>query len=91
MYEILASIAIFKITVMFMEYDGPLDCIKIFRETINRFQTKRKALNFECFFCLSTVVAFPFALAYSGWDILLYWFALSGIALFIDLVYERLL
>ena len=75
---------------MLMEYDGPLDSVKFIRESIQNIQgvLGKELLNFDCFFCFSTVVAIPFA-TFSP-NFILYWFALSGIALLINAIYERL-
>jgi len=89
----LGVFAVWKLTWMLQDYDGPLDIIKRFRETTNKLQKRagRKLLNFECFFCLSTVVAIPLAFYLAdGWDILVYWFGIAGVAWFVNVANERL-
>lgn len=89
MLELLGVLAIFKVTVMLIDFDGPLDIVKKLRDFIIRSNTK--LLNMECFFCLSTVVALPVAfLLADGSNIVLYCFGLSGGAFLVNQISERL-
>lgn len=92
MIELLSALAIWKLTLMLQDFDGPLDIVKIFREWVESHQTKRKLLNFDCFFCLSMVVALPLAilLTHSLLSFLIYWFGLSGGASICNAIYQHL-
>lgn len=90
---VLSVFAVQKITLMFMEFDGPFNTVKIFREAVTKLQTENvKALNFECFFCLSTVITIPFALyvANGPVEFVIYWFGIAGAALFLNRIYEAI-
>lgn len=72
------------------DLDGPLDIFKNVRWWLDRRQSDYQLIAFECFHCLSTVLALPFAIYLSdGWDIIIYWFALAGGASLINLIYLR--
>lgn len=91
MIELLSTLSIWKISIMVMQYDGPLLTFKRFRSFVDKRQTKHKLLDFNCIFCFSTVIAFPFALYLAdGWPILIYWFGLAGAAYLLDELLERL-
>lgn len=82
MIELFISLAIFKLTLLFMDFNGPLDIIFYFRKYTE------KVLKFDCFFCLSTVIALPFALVYQPHNFITYWFGFAGAALIINAIYE---
>lgn len=85
---ILSSLAVWKISEMLMNYAGPLDIIFYLRKFIELLQNKlgKKFLNFDCMFCFSTAVSIPFSVALtSGWNIIVYWMAISAIAYIIHL------
>ena len=90
---ILSVLAVWKISAMLMEYDGPLNSFKVWREFIDKRQRKyiRFLLNFDCFFCFSTVIALPFGFYLAdGWDVIVYWMAIAGLAYILNLAVERL-
>lgn len=90
---LLSALAVWKLSVMLMDYNGPLDIIKIPRDFIDKLQKRhdRELLSFDCFFCFSTVVSIPFAVYIAnGWESVGYWLAISAVAYFLNLVAEKL-
>lgn len=88
---VLAAFAVWKVTATLLDYDGPLNAIKWVREAIAEADDTRTLLNFECFFCMSTIVALPAAvLLAEGWAIPIMWFGLAGMAWFLNVISERL-
>lgn len=85
--ELLAAFAVFKITVTLMDYDGPLNLVRYIRNKLYKIQ-QDKILNFDCFFCLSTIVSLPFG--FLGQNFILTWLSVAGISLIINTVYEKL-
>ena len=81
-FELLSILAVFKLTVMLMDFNGPLNVFDELRGINQNF------INFDCFFCLSTTVALPFALIH--WhDFFVYWFGIAGGATLLNVIYER--
>lgn len=70
-----------------MDFDGPYKLIDKIRLKLYS-STKHDLINFDCFFCLSTTVALPFALIH--WhDFFVYWFGIAGGATLVNVIYER--
>tara|TARA_R110001632_G_scaffold176402_3_gene296159 strand:- start:242 stop:523 length:282 start_codon:yes stop_codon:yes gene_type:complete len=78
-YFIISGLAIWRITHLFAEEDGPFDSIIRFRKL---FGQSLIGDLLDCFYCLSIWVSIPFAIALQeGWSqFFLYWMALSGFA-----------
>lgn len=84
---LLAILAVWKVSVMLTDYSGPLDVFEKLRDFV---KPEWKVLNFDCVFCISTVVAFPFAFYFThSWDFPLYWFGISGGAWIVNLIVEE--
>jgi hypothetical protein len=70
-----AILATYFITLLTSQYDGPFNIIVRFRDLMP--DSIQEVL--ECFVCLSTYVAIPFAFAVAdGWYILLAYPAIAG-------------
>jgi len=75
----ICSLAIWRITHLFSQEDGPFDIVLRFRKL---FGQGFFGSLLDCFYCLSIWVAIPFAVLLStGWlEGLIIWLALSGAA-----------
>lgn len=83
------ALAIYKITAMLIDYDGPLRIFERLREFVQRYQpAKYQIFNFDCHFCLGTWVALPFAFLTD--NVIIYWFGLSAMAWFLHVIEARL-
>lgn len=89
---VISSLVVWKLTIMFMRYDGPLDSVKYLRDFVNKIQSAlgKKLLNFDCYFCLSTVVALLLSLFfYDGLNILYYGLAMATLAYVPYIVFDE--
>lgn len=81
---LLSTIAVFYITSMITEYDGPFSLFEKLRELSREY----RGFNLDCFFCTSLWISLPFALYLtSGINVVVYWFALAGGAVVINEVF----
>lgn len=79
----LAALALWRITHLFAEEDGPWDVIVRFRRVLGASFLGRLM---DCFYCLSLWFSLPLAIwLSSGWiGLLLHWQALSGAACLLE-------
>ena len=85
---LLASLAVWRVTHLLSSEDGPFDLVFRLRKQLGQgFAGKLM----DCFYCLSVWVALAVALAlgYCWKDILLLWWALSGLACLLERATER--
>lgn len=90
---LLSVLAVWKISAMLMDYDGPLNIIKVWREFIDSRQRKHNKflLNFDCMFCISVIIAAPFTVMQGNEvNFIINWFGISGAAWLLDSVIEWL-
>lgn len=87
MILLIYALAVYKITAMLVDYDGPLDIFERLRMLAEK-QGKHKVFDFDCPFCLGVWVTLPFAIYNGGGviKILINWFAIAGIAWLIQVV-----
>lgn len=80
---ILSALAVWRVTHLFAEEDGPGDLIVRVR---SRLGTGFFGRLMDCFFCLSLWISLPLAVwLSSGWiGLLLHWQALSGAACLLE-------
>jgi hypothetical protein len=80
---LLGTLAVWRITHLFSEEDGPWDVFARLRRIAGRI--------LDCFYCLSMWVALPVALALgNGWkERLPLWPALSASGIFLELLLRR--
>lgn len=71
---------------MLMDFSGPFN---IFFKLRHLNLKNGRMINFDCFFCLSTIISIPFAYFYNG-NFFLYWFGFAGGALLVNAIYEYL-
>jgi hypothetical protein len=86
---ILATLAVWRITHLVAAEDGPFDLIVWLRRKAGAGFWGRLL---DCFYCLSIWIAIPFALwlGSSRWQKLLLWPALSGAAILVNRIADRL-
>ncbi len=79
----LASLAVWRVTHLLVEEDGPADAVVRLRARLGNTQLGRLL---DCFYCLSMWVAAPasFAAARSRREVPLTWLALSGAACLLE-------
>ena len=84
MMFVLGVFAVWRITSLFTNEDGPLDMFEFIREHLNPFGV------FDCFWCTSLWVAIPFTLYLSTslFEFILYLSALSAGAILLQELYE---
>jgi hypothetical protein len=85
MLELLSVLAVWRITSILHQEDGPYSVIKKFRESLGQSELKNML---DCFWCTSFWVALPFAFIFHYW--IIYWLSLSAGAILIEEVRERL-
>ncbi|MCC6462697.1 MAG: DUF1360 domain-containing protein [Saprospiraceae bacterium] len=85
---LLASLAVWRITHLLSQEDGPFDLVFRLRQGLGQSVAGKLM---DCFYCLSVWIALFFALALgSGWkNTLLLWWALSGLACLLERATER--
>ncbi|MGA2903896.1 MAG: hypothetical protein ABSD98_08690 [Candidatus Korobacteraceae bacterium] len=85
---VLSALAVWRITHLLAEEDGPWDLIVRLRSTLGSSVLGRLM---DCFFCLSLWVSLPLAfLLGSGWiGLLIQWQALSGVACLLEKATQR--
>lgn len=84
----LAALAVWRVTHLLANEDGPLDLIARLRARLGA-SVLGKLL--DCFYCLSIWIAAPFARFVTAqlWDWLLAWLALSGAACLLEKITEK--
>jgi hypothetical protein len=83
LYVILSILAVWRLTHLLGEEDGPFDIIFLLRKKAG---TSFFGSLLDCFYCLSIWIALPFGL-WLGKDLiekLLFWLALSGAACLLE-------
>lgn len=85
---ILFALAVWRITHLLSNEDGPFGVVFWFRKQLGHGFLGQL---FDCFYCLSIWVSVPFALVfYPKWpDVLLCWLALSGAACLLEKATNR--
>lgn len=88
MILLLAIIATWRITFMLTEEVGPYMLIHKLRRKL----ANKEWIDMYCFYCMSIWVATPIALIYTKdlWEFIISIFALSGGAIAINVIKERL-
>lgn len=76
-YLLIAALAVWRLTHLLSNEDGPFDMLARFRRLLGRSVFGRLM---DCFYCLSLWVAAPFAygMVNTWWERLVLWLALSG-------------
>jgi len=85
---LICSLAIWRLTHLVVEEDGPFDFVVRLRSMLGESQAGRAM---DCFYCASLWLAAPmaFAVAHTPLDWLLCWLALSGAASLIQQITQR--
>lgn len=79
---ILVCLAVFRLTILITDEDGPRYMFANFRAWST--QHLYPYFDADCSYCVSLWLSLPAALIVaSGWWILLYWFAIAGVASFL--------
>ena len=95
---IVSAIAVWRVTHMLQDEQGPGRIVERFRGLFVKKDGDQWtnpdslwAQGFLCFYCLSMWTALPAAiwLAQDAIQFIAYWFALSGAAVFINILHER--
>jgi hypothetical protein len=81
MFHLIAILAVWRITSMFFQEDGPFSIFAIIRREANKITRV-----FKCFWCLSVWVAIPFATftSHSIFEFLITWLGYSAGAILIN-------
>lgn len=83
MIELLTILAVWRVTSLLYQEDGPYKIFEKIRETSKG--------AFECFWCLSLWVSIPFALAlHFDTMFIIYWLAYSAGAILIESAIDKL-
>ena len=93
MYHVLASLAVWRITSLLVDEEGPFDIFEKLRWAVGLNKRERVEDNFiqkalSCFWCSSLYVAIPFALFTDHFVIS--WLGYSGAAIIIHSIIEKL-
>ena len=80
---LLAALAVWRLTHLLTQEDGPGRLLSKFRSGLGRGAWRKLA---SCFYCLSWWIALPFALFVGGswWEMAVAWWALSGAAILLE-------
>lgn len=91
MIEILAVFAVWRLTSLLYQEDGPWGVFERMRK--EKFIKSLTGFDpTECFWCLSLWVAIPFALfiGQNGTEFVVYWLGLSGAAILINQIIDKI-
>jgi hypothetical protein len=85
---VVSTLAVWRITHLLAEEDGPWDVVVTLRE---RIQSASLRGMLDCFYCLSVWVTIPFAVwTANGWlEGAILWPAISGAAILLERVTDR--
>jgi hypothetical protein len=84
MLDLFIPLAVWRLSSMLSNEDGPFDVFKDIRESAP------KNSGIDCLWCVSIWIALPFALIFHFDQFIIYWLAYSAIAILINSINEKL-
>ena len=85
---IVGALAVYSLTYLLIDTEGPLHLFEHIRTAFNRIQKRYKVINFDCFYFLSVWVAIAIGLMLQL--NIIYIMAIAGLAMIINRITERL-